>query len=178
MKDSSNKLKKIDLVENLKKEVAESSASLVLDYQGLSVENVNKLRAEIKAQGGKMQAVKKTLLRIVFNSQEKLKELAQRDIPGQVAIVLMKNKPLETIKAVKKFADLFGKPDFRIGFFEGNVLEKVDFVTLAAIPSQEILRGKAVGLIKNPINRVVLLLKSEQTRLVLVLKGLEQKRNG
>lgn len=178
MKESSNKLKKINLVENLKKEVAESSASLVLDYQGLSVENINKLRGEIKAQGSKTQAVKKTLLRIVFNSQEKLKELAQKDMLGQVAIVFIKDKPLETIKAIKKFADSFGKPDFRTGFFEGKMLEKDDFVTLATLPSQEVLLSRTVGLIKNPISRTILFLKSGQTKLVLVLKAMEQKRNG
>jgi large subunit ribosomal protein L10 len=177
MKDSSNKLKKIDIVENLKKEVAESHASLVLNYQGLSVENINTLRGEISALGSKMQAVKKTLLRLVFASQEKLKELSQKEMLGQVAIVLIKDKPLETIKAIKKFADSFGKPDFQTGFFEGKAIEKADFLTLSAIPSQEILRGRAVGLIKNPINRFILNLKGNEQKLVLVLKALAEKKS-
>jgi large subunit ribosomal protein L10 len=63
-------------------------------------------------------------------------------------------------KAVKTFASEFDKPKVKFGFLNNQRLEAQDILTLADLPSIEVLRGKIAGLINAPAQKLVTLLNA------------------
>lgn len=176
MKESKRRLRKENIVNTLSKDIENSEGLLVLNYKGLSSELLNSLRDTIKSNNNAVKAVKKTLLKITLKNNSKYEKLSLADFEGQSALVILKNNPIETIKNISEFAKKNNLPEFEIGLFEGNIIEKNDFSKLAALPGKNELQAIATALIKNPLNRIVYSLKNNQTKLVLIMAEIAKKK--
>ena len=162
------------MVEKLSKELASIKTALIIDYQGLSAPNLNNLRETIAKHNNRLQAVKKNLLRISLEKAE-IKELSQGELPGQTAVVMIREKPIETIKAISTFAKEHDKPQFLAGLFDGKIINQEEFNTLTSIASREVLLSQTAALVKNPITRLILQTKVNQQRLISVLNAITRR---
>jgi len=168
--ESFKKQQKTDIVNSLSSKLASVESALIVNYQGLSSQNLNTLRETLSRSNSKLQAVKKSLLRIALKRAGK-KNLARGELTGQTAVVLIKENPLITIRALNDFAKKFTGPQFVTGSFEGTALEEQDFVKLSRSPPKEVLLTQLAAIIKNPITRLTLLTTVNQRRLVFTLNA-------
>ena len=157
-----------DLTEKLK---AAKSAALV-DYQGLSAEQISELRNKIKAAGGIMQVAKNTLIvRALIQLGIKL----DQPLVGPTALIFANEDETAPLKLIEKTAKEFEKPEFKLGIYQGKLLSKESIQQLANLPSRETLLAQLVGGLTNPLSRLVYSLKQNQTKLVLILKQISEK---
>lgn len=151
--------KKESLLSGLKDILSEASSLVFLNFKGLSVAEVNELRASLKQAGVKYQVTKKTLLKRALG--EKKYEGGMPELPGEVAFAYLKEGDDETAPArelnpfVKK---LTGKLSFLGGVFKNAYLSQEETISIASIPPTPVLRGMFVNIINSPIQRFAIAL--------------------
>ena len=146
---------------------------IVVDYQGLKVAPITELRKRLHKAGAEMHVVKNSIFRIAA------KEAGVADLggslAGQLAVVTGRQDVSSTAKIIKTFAAEFDKPKVRFGYLKNQRLETQEILTLADLPSIEVLRSKLLGLINTPATRLVQILNTPATQLTRVLKAKAEK---
>jgi large subunit ribosomal protein L10 len=146
---------------------------IVVDYQGLKVAPITELRKRLRKAGAEMHVVKNSIFRIAA------KEAGVADLTGtlagQLAVVTGRQDVSSTAKVIKTFAAEFERPKVRFGYLKNQRLETQEIMTLADLPSIEVLRSKLVGLLNTPATRLVQVLSAPGTQLARVLKAKAEK---
>ena len=113
------KAEKTILIDNLTTEFKDSNAIIVCDYKGLTVKQLETLRANAREQNAKVQVIKNTLASIALkNSSIEGLELKENNIfvwgGDQIALA----------KIVSKFSSsVGGKLVIKSGYLEGEIAE-------------------------------------------------------
>jgi large subunit ribosomal protein L10 len=146
---------------------------IVVDYQGLKVGPITELRKRLNKAGAEMHVVKNSIFRIAA------KEAGVADLTGtlagQLAVVTGRKDVSSAAKVLKTFSSEFEKPKLRFGYLNSQRLETKDLLTLADLPSIEVLRAKLLGLLNTPATNLVRLLNTPATQLARVLKAKAEK---
>ncbi|HXJ56108.1 MAG TPA: 50S ribosomal protein L10 [Verrucomicrobiae bacterium] len=146
---------------------------IVVDYQGLKVAPITELRKRLHKAGAEMHVVKNSIFRIAAK-EAGVADLAG-SLAGQLAVVTGRQDVSSTAKVIKTFAAEFEKPKVRFGYLKNQRLETQEILTLADLPSIEVLRAKLLGLISTPATRLVQMLNTPATQLTRVLKAKAEK---
>lgn len=146
---------------------------IVVDYQGLKVGPITELRKRLNKAGAEMHVVKNSIFRIAA------KEAGLADLTGtlagQLAVVTGRQDVSAAAKVLKTFSAEFEKPKLKFGYLKDQRLEGKDLMTLADLPSIEVLRSKLMGLLNTPATNLVRLLNTPATQLARVLKAKSEK---
>jgi large subunit ribosomal protein L10 len=134
---------------------------------------ITELRKRLRKAGAEMHVVKNSIFRIAA------KEAGVADLTGtlagQLAVVTGRQDVSSTAKVIKTFAAEFERPKVRFGYLKNQRLETQEIMTLADLPSIEVLRSKLVGLLNTPATRLVQVLSAPGTQLAHVLKAKAEK---
>jgi large subunit ribosomal protein L10 len=139
------KSKKLEIVEELKKELADAPAVLVVEYKGTSVAQMQELRGELRKEDGKFRVVKNTLLQqaIIDTPNEALND----SMGGQIAIAWCDDDPGFPAKVLVKFAKDNESMVVRGGVMGGKALTAEGVVQLSELPTLPEMRSKFAGLL-------------------------------
>ena len=146
---------------------------LVVDYSGLRVGPFTELRKRLRLAGAEIHVVKNSIFKVAAN-ETGVGDLGSV-LTGQLAMVTGQRDVSAAAKAVKTFASEFDRPKFRFGFLDNQRLEAEDILTLADLPSIEVLRSKLMGLLQAPAQKLVALLNTPGTQLARVLQARIEK---
>ncbi|MBI2352631.1 50S ribosomal protein L10 [Candidatus Dependentiae bacterium] len=152
-----NRQQKISVISDIGEKCSIAEASFIINYQGLSVAQMQKLRLALETKNSEMQVAKNRLVRIAFQSKPEL-QILNDQLRGQNAIVFVKNDLTGTAKVLHDFAK--ENEEFKIvaGCYESRLLNKETIGVLARIPSREILLAQLCGVLKGPITALVVTL--------------------
>ncbi|MDO4502325.1 MAG: 50S ribosomal protein L10 [Coriobacteriia bacterium] len=124
----------------IKEDLADVTAVWVVDYRGLSVKEIQKLRRDVREAEGVMRVYKNTLVK---------KALAELDLvnmdailEGPSAFVFTTGDPVAPAKALKDFAKETGKMELKGGMMEGEFQDAAAFEQIASLPSRDQLLGQ------------------------------------
>lgn len=145
----------------------------VADYQGLTVEQITKLRRDIRKAGGKFRVVKNTLLTKASTGTDYSNLHAH--FAGTTAIVTADADPAAAAKALKEFAKEVDKLKIRAGALGARALSKADVETLADLPSLDQLRSKLIGLVQAPASKIARVLQAPGGQVARVVKAYSEK---
>ena len=147
---------KKELVQKLKDELESSSSVIVAHYSGLTVEESDQLRTEMRSNGAKFKVTKNRLTKLALE-QTQFKDIA--DLFSGPTAIAYSDDPVAPAKVAVNFDKKL--ENFKIigGSYDGEKidLEKINF--LATLPSLDELRGKIVGLISAPAQRIATIFK-------------------
>jgi len=142
---------------------------IVVNYTGLKVAPLTELRQRLKKAGAEVHIVKNSIFRIAA------KEVGLADLgtalAGQIAVVTGQKDISAAAKVVKNFSAEFDKPKLHFGYLNNQRLEKQDIITLADLPSIEVLRGKLLGALQAPATKLVALINTPASQLARVLSA-------
>jgi len=142
---------------------------IVVDYTGLKVGPITELRKRLVKVGAEIHVVKNSLFRLAA------KEAGLADfngaLTGQIAVVTGQKDVSSAAKTVKSFHAEFEKPKIRFGYLKSQRMEAKDVLTLADLPSLDVLRGRLVGLLNTPATRLVQIIQTPAAQLARVLKA-------
>ena len=131
------KAEKTILIDNLTTEFKDSNAIIVCDYKGLTVKQLETLRANAREQNAKVQVIKNTLALIALkNFGVEGLELKENNIfvwgGDQIALA----------KIVSKFSSsVGGKLVIKSGYLEGEIADAKHIEAVSKLPSKEELIG-------------------------------------
>ena len=97
-----NLSQKKELVERLATQLAEAQITILIDYKGLDVQAITRLRHELREAGATMEVVKNTLLNLA--SQNTDAALMADFFKGPSAIVMSSTDPVAPSKILIDFA--------------------------------------------------------------------------
>jgi len=169
--------KKIEQVKNLTEELKKAKSVVLVNYQGLTHQQLADLRNKLKEVNGSLMITKNTLLRLALGNQAGLpREIIEGDfLRGPTAALFITSDPIPTLKALHRFSTEFDLPKIKIGILEGEIAEKEKILRLATLPSKEILIAQVVWGLKTPSQRLTFALNWNLQKLTLVLKRMSEK---
>jgi large subunit ribosomal protein L10 len=168
---------KIDQVNKLREKAEKAAAVYMVNYRGLSGNQMVELRKKIREAGGHLEIAKNTLLlRAMEAGIKNYESKIKKELAGPTAVLWAEDDQLAPLKAVVKFSQDAGVPSLKMGLLEDRVLSAEEVETLAKLPEREALLGQVVGMLHSPTSRLVWALKGNLQKLVLVVGEVQKSR--
>ena len=141
---------KKQVVADLAEQIKASAAGVVVNYQGITVENDTALRKALREAGVKYVVMKNTLTGRACEmcGYGDMKQY----LNGMTAIAISTPEdPIAPAKILKEYASKIESFEILAGYCDGEVMDAAGVNNLADIPSKEVLIAKFLGSIKSPI---------------------------
>ncbi len=142
---------------------------IVVDYNGLKVDQFAELRAKLREAGGEIHVVKNSIFKIAA-AEVGIEDLGA-PLRGQLAVVTGEREISGAAKALKTFSEEAEKPDVLFGFMGEDRLDADGVRRIADLPPLDVLRSNLVGLIQTPARQVATVLQTPARQLAQVLKA-------
>jgi len=150
-----------------------SKKAVFVDYQGLSVKEIENLRNSLEEKGVKFVVVKNTLAKIALKNAGI--EVADELLKKPVAVAFADDEVTPS-KEIKNFAKLHEKLEILGGVIEKAYVPALTIEALALLPSREELYAKVVGSIAAPISGMVNVLAGNIRGLINVLSQYQESK--
>ena len=137
------------IVADLAEQLKASPAGVVVNYQGITVEDDTKMRKALREAGVNYTVMKNSL------TGRACEEVGMGDmkqyLSGMTAIAIGKDDAVAPAKVLKEYAEKIESFEILAGYLDGKVVDKETVTYLADIPSKEVLIAKFLGSIKSPL---------------------------
>lgn len=148
--------KKREEVVALAERMTNANSFVIVDYAGLTVEQVTKLRRELLATGCELKVIKNNITRRA--AQEAGYGELVESLTGPNAVAFGDEDSVAAAKAVYEFAQENKQLELKVGVVDGEFMNTDKITTIATIPSREtLLTMFAAGLLQ-PIKEVAIAL--------------------
>lgn len=151
------KEKKIESVKEVTQKIKESSAILMVDFTGLKVDEISDLRNSLRQQGIGMRVMRKTLISRAVR-EAGIENFNVFQFPSSVALVFSPEEGMVVSKETYTFSKKQDKLKILGGIFSGKFTTADEIITLAKLPSKEVLLGQLVGVLKGNVKKLVVVL--------------------
>jgi len=152
-----------------------AQATFLVDYQGLNVETMNKVRGELKKIGTELFVVKNRLLRLA--SKDTDTATIGEHFVGPCALAITYEDMIAPAKVLIDLSKDYKKLDIKIGQISGRPMDLNDIKRLAELPGQEELLSQVLSAMKAVPTSFVRVLNGVLVNLLNVLKSIEDKKN-
>ncbi len=150
------KQKKVELIDKLEGIVKKAKTLVFVKFKGVTANDTAGLRKKFRESGIGYTVAKKTLLKRALGSVKVSGELPVLD--GEIAIAYGEDllSPAREVYAFHKGH----KENFSIagGIFEGVYKNAGEMMTIATIPSREVLLAQLANLLNSPVQRFAIAL--------------------
>ena len=143
---------KQEAVNNIATGLKDACIVLLVDYRGITVEDVTKLRNDVREAKGEYRVIKNNIIKRALNEngENGLDELLE----GPTALVTSKEDYLATAKAIYNYAKNNEFYKIKGGIIEGKVMTAEEIITLAKLPSRQELLAKLAGCLLGNITKL------------------------
>jgi large subunit ribosomal protein L10 len=140
-------------IDELAGQLTQAKLTIVTDYRGLSVTDLQGFRRNLRPAGAEFRIAKNTLTRIAADRVgiEGLEPLLE----GPTALVLVHDDLVQASKLVTDFVRTSRILTIRGGVLGTRIITTSDVDALATMPSVEELRARLVGMLASPMSRTV-----------------------
>jgi large subunit ribosomal protein L10 len=151
------------------------TSAVFLDFKGMTVEEVSKLRGEFRKSGVEYRVVKNTLVKQALKDKPWSK-LLTGTLRGMTGVAWSYEDPSAAAKVVKAFRKDNEKLQIKGGLIEGQLLDgKAVEAQLATMPGKNELRAQLLATLQAPLQSFVALLQAPAQNLVYVLSAKERE---
>ena len=154
---SENILKqKQEEVSELAEKLKEAKVILLTDYRGINVEDVTKLRAELRGVNSEYKVIKNNIIKRALdaNGENGLDDLLE----GPTALIIGTEDYLEPSKIIYNFSKNNDFYKIKGGIIDGKVMTAEEIITLAKLPSRQELMAKLAGALLGNITKLAVAL--------------------
>ena len=137
------------IVADLAEQLKNSPAGVVVNYQGITVEDDTKMRKALREAGVNYMVMKNSLTGRACD-EVGLSDMKQY-LTGMTAIAIGTTDAIAPAKVLKEYAEKIESFNILAGYLDGKVVDDATVKQLADIPSKEVLIAKFLGSIKSPL---------------------------
>ncbi len=165
---------KVETVEKLTEKLRHAKALVLTDYRGLTVAQLQDLRAKLRAGGVEYLVVKNTLARRAARAAglAALPDL----LTGPVALALTYEDVAAPARLVQEYARASRRLAIKAGLLDGQRLSESDVATLADAPPMEVLIAHLAGAMQAPLGQLASVFQELVARLARALQGVHDQR--
>mgnify|MGYP000894811149 FL=1 len=165
--------KKQSSVEFLDGRFSECLSAYVIDFRGVSCNQLSALRNQVKQSGANLSVVKNTLAKRAIEGT-KVAGLAPM-FKGPTAVIWSTTDPVSPAKALKDFAAVQEKLQIKGGYIDGSVIDAKGVGAMADMPSKEQLYSQLLALINAPATQLVRLVNEPASAVARVIAAQRDK---
>jgi large subunit ribosomal protein L10 len=165
--------KKEQKIEDLKVRIADSKYLFFTNYAGLTVEEITKLRDELRKDGSTYAVVKNTLFSRAAGPE--LAEKLEAFLAGPTGVVFAPTDPVAPAKALKQFSDDVKPLEVKAAWVDGQVVDAKGVTALASMAPKAELQAKVLGLFTSPLRGLVGVRAANPSGFVRVLSAREKQ---
>jgi len=175
-----NRQEKVEEIKSIGDSLSAAQIAMCADYRGLTVDQMTKLRRELKANGAVGKVVKNTLAKVSIAEVLKEADAAEREkfmelFNGPSFVVFANDEAVSPAKVLAKFAKDFEALELKGGWFEDGFVDQAGLKQLSEMPSREELYAKLLHLLTAPATQLVRLLAAPATQFARVLEAQRAK---
>jgi len=167
-KNMLTKVKKQELIKDLKEKLTKITSAVFADYTGLNVAKMTELRRKLRNEEIEIKVIKKTLIDLGFK-QAGVGNIDMKNMTGQIALVLGYQDEVAPAKILYNFAKSGEHLKILGGILENKFIDSQTVISLAKLPSKQELLAKLVGSIAAPMSGMINVLEGNLRGLVYVL---------
>ncbi|MFA5714722.1 MAG: 50S ribosomal protein L10 [Candidatus Paceibacterota bacterium] len=165
---------KKNIIDDLESKIEKQKSIVFMDFTGIKVKELAKLRETLKESGNEMKVAKKSLMEIALKNKKI--ELDSKKLEGEVAMVFGYEDEIAPSKLVYQFSKENQKAKILGGFLENRFYEMADVIRLAELPNKEQLLGMLLGTLSAPATNLVGVLSGNMRKLVFALSQIKEKK--
>lgn len=166
---------KIAIVDEVREHFKASNATLLTDYRGLSVKDLQTLRRNVRGVGGDYKIYKNTLVRIAANTSG-LGELEQL-LVGPTGVAFVTGDAVEVAKVLRDFAKTNANLIVKGGVLGTKILDAAQTAALADMPPKAQVLAEIAGLLEAPLSAMANLLEAPVRDMAYAIAALEEKQS-
>jgi len=156
---------KVALVESIRTELSDSPSVVLVDFNGLTVENAVQFRRQCLEAGVRFKVMKNRLIGKAVEGTNH--EVIGPLLVGMTGIAWADSDPVAPAKVVAKFAEEHEEQmKIKGGALEGELLDEAAVKSLSTMPSLDELRSKLLGLFNAPASKLLAQIQAPAQKLV------------
>jgi len=142
--------KKQEIINEIGEKTKAASTVVLFEYQGLTVEDTNALRRELREKGSDLKIYKNTLVKRAFNT---LDINLDEHLEGPKALAFSNEDAIAPIKVLSEFSKAHPELLIKEAIVDGEITDEAKIKELATIPSYEglltMLAGGLIGTVRD-----------------------------
>ncbi len=167
-----DRAQKEKVVEELGQIFASSGVVVVAHYAGMTVKQMQDLRAKMREVGGSVRVAKNTLAKIALEGKPSAK---MAGILSGMTMLAYSEDPVAAAKVSEAYAKTNDKFVILGGAMGSEVLDPAGVKTVASMPSREELIAQIVGCIGAPASNIAGAIGAPASNIASILTTIEEK---
>jgi len=163
------KEQKNEIVAKYDEWLEKSEAIVLTEYIGMTVKDMDNLRASIREAGGEFHIVKNTLIKRLFTEKEM--ELKDEHYINTTAIGFAYEDPPALAKALADFAKESDFLKIKAGYLDNKLMTSSEVIALANVPPLPVVRAQLLSTLLAPATKLVRTLAEPGRQVAAVLKA-------
>jgi len=161
-------------VTDLRERLERAHGVFLVDYQGLNVDELTRLRRELQEAEVEFQVVKNRLLSIACRDTDTA--ILKDHFTGPCALAITYEDVVAPAKVLTKLTEDYEKLEIKIAQIQGTVFEVPGIKRLAQLPAREVLLSQVVFALSGVPTSFVRLLYEMLRRLVTAMEAIKEQR--
>lgn len=168
-----SKERKRELVADYKDWIDKSRAVILTEYEGLSMKDLDELRAKVRSAGGEFHIVKNTLGKIAF--EESQRSVLKGYFEGTTAAGFAFEDAPRLAKTLTEFAKSVEALKIKGGYLNTDPMSAEEITALAELPPLPVMRARLLGTIMAPATQLARVLNEPGRQIAAVIKAFSEK---
>ncbi len=170
-----NRQEKNQLIESLKNSFSSSEASFLVNYKGLTVNEMQELRKGLRSKEASLKVAKGRLMKRAVEGMGSVDQLTPY-LHDQIGAVFVTKSAPETAKFLAEYSKSHKAFNLVVGVIESQLYDAQSVQRIANLPSREVLLAQLCGTLQAPMTKTVTVLHLMIARLLFVMKQIEEKK--
>ena len=162
----------------LSEKFGRAKAAFLVDFKGMTVEQVTSLRKKLVPFECEMKVVRNTLAIRALIDHPASESAIKSSFVGNNAVVFAFGEAPASAKALTDFAKEVEQFQVKAGVMDGQALDLKRIQALANLPTKDVLRAMFLGTLQAPMSKFVRTLNAVPTGFVRVLAAHQEKTGG
>ena len=167
---------KIDKVNEFSAKLQDKKNIILTNYSGLSVNDMDQLRDQLRDKGVDYKVIKNTLFKRAL--KEKGYQEVDDYLKGPIAVAFTGSDLSEAAKIFKNFKKDHENFNYTLGIMDNVVYGENNIKRIADIPSKEVLISQIMSLLNSPATKLAIIANQVTASLARAIKAVSEKNAG
>ena len=168
-----SKARKNEMLATYSEWIKKSQAVILVEYTGVTMKNMDDIRAKIREVDGEFHVLKNTLARRAFADNGM--NFPQEYLLNSTAVSFAFSDPASTAKALSDATKGNEFVKVKGGYMDGQVLDAAQVKALASMPPLPVVRAQLLGVLQAPAGNLVRTIAEPARGLAAVVKAFTEK---
>lgn len=172
-----DRAQKAQQISDISDRFARAKAAFLVDYKGMTVEQVTNLRKKLRPAEAEMRVVRNTLCRLAIKDLPDTDAAFNEHLVGTNAFVFAYGDVAAPAKELSEFGKVVEHLQLKAGVLEGKAMDKAGIEYLATLPSKEVLQAQLLGVLAGPARKFVQQLNAAPSSFVRLLAAYRDQKS-